>query len=686
MESSPTQKFIPDRLQGTDGVRREVKLAKESKGLTPLQTFLEKGWITDEFMELYAYCYAERQLKKKSASSKKHTIVIGWDPRDPSGKFTEAIVRGVRKAGCEALILGVVPTPLVPLFMLYEGRNGGIMVTASHNPKDQNGIKLFLPFHGMKPLPSDDVDLTRHLLKQNFAAIKKLPLKGARTDARQKALDLFQHFSLMPENSWIDCKDTLKSLNLVVDPAYGALAGIAAQVFRRAGVGKVIEVNSGKNGAVNSRSGVADLEGCQCITPEMASKPAGLFHAHKAITKLFELGRANKKSAQAGKVRIAGAIFDADGDRFFRLEYDPFKDLLWVLSGDETAILQARHLISCFPEKYRSSLYINTVESDLNASTSAKAMGLTPLLTAVGDKWILLKIRLALLEQKALQAKLPPEKQKDLKNKIRPLKKNGVTRIATLQNLEASIPASQTKIKNKSAILAVGSEETGHNITTAFITPPNQKEMLIYSGNGLKSALNTFSATEHLAKTLSPQKYIQSVRQPFAPGFKSTLYAYYVCQELFSRDSQAWRKIKQLILKTAKQNGYSAKTQNFPDDPDMLYISLTGAGIFVRNSGTENKISVNLRGRKSDAGKLKKIGSEVIKLLLSLLKDPDNLFYKIELYALSQIACKPISDQELEIKKQVRSRLINEMRKQNLIRLSPEGNRLTSLGKWYINH
>ena len=261
-----------------------------------------------------------------------------------------------------------------------------------------------------------------------------------------------------------------------------------------------------------------------------------------------------------------------------------------------------------------------------------------------------------------------------------------MTRIATLQNLEASIPASQTKIKNKSAILAVGSEETGHNITTAFITPPNQKEMLIYSGNGLKSALNTFSATEHLAKTLSPQKYIQSVRQPFAPGFKSTLYAYYVCQELFSRDSQAWRKIKQLILKTAKQNGYSAKTQNFPDDPDMLYISLTGAGIFVRNSGTENKISVNLRGRKSDAGKLKKIGSEVIKLLLSLLKDPDNLFYKIELYALSQIACKPISDQELEIKKQVRSRLINEMRKQNLIRLSPEGNRLTSLGKWYINH
>jgi phosphoglucosamine mutase len=690
MKSKTTlmKKSAPERLQGTDGVRREIRLAKDSecRDFTALQTFLEKGWITDEFMELYTYCYVKNQLKKKSTVSKKQTLVVGWDPRDSSCIFTDAVVRGVRKAGCDALVLGVVPTPLVPLFMLHEEANGGIMVTASHNPKDQNGIKLFLPFHGMKPLPSDDADLTQNLFKQNFDAIKKLPLKGGKTDCRQKALDLFQHFSLLPENSWIDSPDTFKSLILVVDPAYGALAGIAAQIFRKAGVGKVFEINSGKNGAVNLRSGVADLEGCPRITAEMILKPAGLFHSHKAIVKLFELGRANQKSAKSGKVRIAGAIFDADGDRFFRLEYDPFQDILWVLSGDETAILQARHLVSRFPGKH--SLYINTVESDLNASAAAKAMGLTPHLTAVGDKWILLKIRLALLEQKLLQAELSPKKHKDIKNKFATVKKDGVTRVATLQSLEASLPARPIATKNDSMVLAVGSEETGHNITTAFLTLPNQKELSIYSGNGLKSALNTFSASESLAKTLSPKNYIQSIRQPFLPGFKSTLYAYYVCQELFYKETQAWQKIKRLIFQTAKQNGYAVKTRNFPDDPDMLYISLTEgkAGIFVRNSGTENKISVNLRGRKSDASKLKKIGSEVIKLLLSLLKDPHSLFYKMELYALSQIACQPITDKELEVKSQYKFRLINEMRKQNLIHLSPEGNRLTPLGKWYINH
>ena len=142
------------------------------------------------------------------------------------------------------------------------------------------------------------------------------------------------------------------------------------------------------------------------------------------------------------------------------------------------------------------------------------------------------------------------------------------------------------------------------------------------------------------------------------------------------------------MFQTAKQSGYSAKTRNFPDDPDMLYISLSGgkAGIFVRNSGTENKISVNLRGRKSDARKLKKIGLEILKLLFFLLKNRDSLFYKMELYVLSQIASRPVIDEELKVKNPYKSRLINEMRKQNLIQLSLEGNHLTPLGKWYINH
>jgi len=57
----------------------------------------------------------------------------------------------------------------------------------------------------------------------------------------------------------------------------------------------------------------------------------------------------------------------------------------------------------------------------------------------------------------------------------------------------------------------------------------------------------------------------------------------------------------------------------------------------------------------------------------------------MELSALNQIASQATTDKALEVKNQYKTRLINEMRKQHLIQLSPKGNRLTALGKWYLN-
>ena len=129
------------RLQGTDGIRRETRQFNitECINLTPQQVFLEKGWINEQFMELYAYSHIKNLPKGRHTKN----VVVGWDPRDPSGIFVDAVTKGIRKAGANALVLGIVPTPLVPLFMLHEKADCGIMITASHNPNDQNGIKLF---------------------------------------------------------------------------------------------------------------------------------------------------------------------------------------------------------------------------------------------------------------------------------------------------------------------------------------------------------------------------------------------------------------------------------------------------------------------------------------------------------------------------------------------------------------
>lgn len=104
-------------------------------------------------------------------------------------------------------------------------------------------------------------------------------------------------------------------------------------------------------------------------------------------------------------------------------------------------------------------------------------------------------------------------------------------------------------------------------------------------------------------------------------------------------------------------------------------------GIFVRNSGTENKISVNLRGDKKNARALKSIGETCIRLLLPALKDQNNRYYKLEQILLSQIAKAPLPEPAL--KGPAQKQVAAEMLKQGLVQTGAKGFRLTARGKWY---
>ncbi len=106
----------------------------------------------------------------------------------------------------------------------------------------------------------------------------------------------------------------------------------------------------------------------------------------------------------------------------------------------------------------------------------------------------------------------------------------------------------------------------------------------------------------------------------------------------------------------------------------------------MRNSGTENKISLDLRGSKSDASNLEEMGQEAIKILFATLKNYDHHFYKMELNALSQIASQTLNEKDLKIEKQSKTRLVTEMQMQGIIEMSHKGFRLTSLGKWYVEN
>jgi phosphoglucosamine mutase len=688
-------------LQGTDGIRREVKLSssQEATSLTPQEVFLKHGFITEEFMEIYAYAHI-MQLMSTGKVQTGENVVIGWDPRDPKGNYTSAVVRGVCKAGVNAMILGIVPTPLIPMYMIYKNACGGFMVTASHNPKDQNGIKIFSSFKGLKPLPHNDVILTRAVLEVKLSALNKLSLKGKCIASRREALELFYNFSLAPKNTWIPPeleKSLFKNITLVLDIANGSLSSIAEKIFQQIGFENVIEVNSKLNGDVNLKSGVADLEGETIITREMIEKGTGVFSKHLAIKKLLDLGHKYRTSVSRGDKRICGAIFDADGDRFYRLDYNPFKDALMVMNGDEAAYFQAKHLITSNPKRYKGSRFITTVESDFNTSAAVKNLGFLPALTPVGDKWILLKIALLTAEKLIRRAKKLKGRDilsSSILKKWQNILNKDSQNLLKLEKLESELNQflevkKGTTCNDRNDLFSIGSEETGHCITEGYLTLKNKSHVPVFFGNGVKSAINTFVATQILLGSKPPRAYFSNLTRPFCPGYKQTLYTYYVNKNLFYKNSQLWNQVKKSIYQEARSKGFSPRLTSFSAVSDMLYIALDlksqQAAIFVRNSGTENKISVNLRGAMKSASNLKHIGKKCIKILLSSMKDFENHLCNLEGDVLNQLIHESVPKTKLKLKKSAEERVLSEMAKQDLIRLTKNGYALTTLGKWYLS-
>ena len=161
-------------------------------------------------------------------------------------------------------------------------------------------------------------------------------------------------------------------------------------------------------------------------------------------------------------------------------------------------------------------------------------------------------------------------------------------------------------------------------------------------------------------------------------------------KKLFHKDSQLWNQVKTSIYQEARNKGFSPRLTSFSAEPDMLYIALGSKNgengtVFVRNSGTENKIGVNLRGSMKSASKLKSIGEKCIKILLSSMKDFENHLCKLEENLLNQLIHGSVLNTKLKLKKPEGERVLSEMAKQGLIRLTKDGYDLTILGKWYLS-
>ena len=200
-------------------------------------------------------------------------VVVGRDPRPSGADLCAALIDGLTVAGgADVVDLGVIPTPAVAHALagwlpgLSREPDFGVVVSASHNPVADNGIKLFGPGGGKLPIAAEDEIERRlplpHRLSRAFRDVHRITDHGWYVDGLLRAAEGFGR---------------LDGLRIVVDCANGAAAAVAPEVYRGAGA-DVIVINADLSGErINAGCGATHLAALQAAVLEHGAD-AGIAH------------------------------------------------------------------------------------------------------------------------------------------------------------------------------------------------------------------------------------------------------------------------------------------------------------------------------------------------------------------------------------------------------------------------
>lgn len=312
-------------LFGTDGIRGEA-------GKFPL----DRDTVKRIGFSLAGY------LKKSAA--KPAVIVIGRDTRESGSWLEESLIAGARNAGAECHSAGIITTPGVAYLTGHLNANAGVVISASHNPYHDNGIKIFSP-SGQKI--ADDVE--RLIEADIFAGVEPPASTLKSTDAPAASEQLQSRYLDFLANR-IGHDLSLDGLKIVVDCANGASYRLAPLLFQQLGA-TVVAINAEPDGRnINLNSGSLHIEGLQ----------------QRVVTENADLGVA----------------FDGDADRSLFADHEgQYVDgdaTLWVLAG----YLQAKNQL-------KDNTVVATVMSNIGLEIALRGKGIKLERTAVGDKYVL---------------------------------------------------------------------------------------------------------------------------------------------------------------------------------------------------------------------------------------------------------------------------------------------------------
>ena len=655
------------RLQGTDGIRGPIQQHLPPSE-HPVKWYLQTGDITPEFFQLYTYSTC-CLLRKFGLTELSNIIVVGWDSRDSSGTFNNAAILGILQAGLAPYSVGILPTPAVALHMLATQASAAIVMTASHNPADQNGVKIFLGSSGLKLFPADDESLTEFLLKQPW------PLPSSRIfhdicDASEAAQKNFIAHLLQNQDFEV-ILDQPESINIITDSAFGACQVIVQHFPKSWSIFQ--HYNSDCSNEINRFSGVADLEGTRWLSEQHLKNSQ--WKDHTALHQLFQNLQKNPKSLHLLW------IFDGDGDRCFILVADSTRQGIHILSGDALMLL-----ISSESEFQSQNKYIfNTIESDLEASSRILGKKFNLRQSAVGDKWLLLEAfdsRIKTLKEHLRKfSRAKKDLIDEIQNTLVEMKKLGRPSAFELTRLWKNLIKEIPEANQLSTDFFLGGEESGH-----VIVPATHNKELVFLGNG---PLVAFKATEILYKRWShnPEEFFKNIEVLQPQGTRVTLPIYYVVKEKLL-EPRFRDELCQIIQESAG-NLYPEFIQdwiNLPEDNELLMLQLKDKNtlkiaIFIRNSGTEDKLSLYIQGNGMSEAALNELSAEIYWHLLCHCKNRNSNWYQSEAQIMVELLKEStvISWPENPVTK---FRLLHEMRnKQKFITGGPENLALTEMGR-----
>ncbi len=297
---------------------------------------------------------AETALKLGKASAavfmngkKRHKIVIGKDTRISCYMIENALTSGILSMGVDVLLVGPMPTPAISHLTKSFGADAGIVISASHNPADDNGIKLF-DKDGFKL--SDETE--KKIEELAFSEIKVEHITGELLGRAKRIDDAQGRYIEFAKNS-ID-NLSLKGLKIVLDCANGAAYKVSPLIFEELGA-QVITINNNPNGLnINDE--------CGALYPEQMKKFVIQYNAD------------------------IGIALDGDADRVIMVDENANE-----IDGDQIMALCALNLIR--DKKLKNNTIVVTDYSNLGLDKAIKNANGNVVRVRNGDRYVVEEMR-----------------------------------------------------------------------------------------------------------------------------------------------------------------------------------------------------------------------------------------------------------------------------------------------------